>query len=81
MFCSLLLFGYFYFYFSLQSDCISDVFATSLKEEFFSPLNLQIDIVVNGTPVDLHMKLGDNGEAFFVQETQQADVSLLTKSI
>ncbi|GAA6106210.1 phosphatidate phosphatase LPIN2 isoform X2 [Tachysurus ichikawai] len=32
-----------------------------------------IDIVVNGTPVDLHMKLGDNGEAFFVQETQQAD--------
>ncbi|KAK3567456.1 hypothetical protein QTP86_019994, partial [Hemibagrus guttatus] len=32
-----------------------------------------IDIEVNGSPVDLHMKLGDNGEAFFVQETQQAD--------
>ncbi|XP_072544120.1 phosphatidate phosphatase LPIN2-like isoform X2 [Salminus brasiliensis] len=32
-----------------------------------------IDIEVNGSPVDLHMKLGDNGEAFFVQETQQAN--------
>ncbi|MCJ8731736.1 hypothetical protein PDJAM_G00202900 [Pangasius djambal] len=32
-----------------------------------------IDIEVNGSPVDLHMKLGDNGEAFFVQETQHAD--------
>lgn len=25
---------------------------------------------INGDPVDLHMKLGDNGEAFFVQETE-----------
>ncbi|KAI4890506.1 hypothetical protein NFI96_011441, partial [Prochilodus magdalenae] len=32
-----------------------------------------IDIEVNGSPVDLHMKLGDNGEAFFVQETQHSD--------
>ncbi|XP_024129771.1 phosphatidate phosphatase LPIN2 isoform X1 [Oryzias melastigma] len=32
-----------------------------------------IDIEVNGEPVDLHMKLGDNGEAFFVQETQQTN--------
>ncbi|XP_055008109.1 phosphatidate phosphatase LPIN2 isoform X2 [Boleophthalmus pectinirostris] len=30
-----------------------------------------IDIEINGEPVDLHMKLGDNGEAFFVQETEQ----------
>uniref|UniRef100_A0A667WMB1 phosphatidate phosphatase n=1 Tax=Myripristis murdjan TaxID=586833 RepID=A0A667WMB1_9TELE len=30
-----------------------------------------IDIEVNGEPVDLHMKLGDSGEAFFVQETEQ----------
>uniref|UniRef100_A0A7N6C5Z0 phosphatidate phosphatase n=1 Tax=Anabas testudineus TaxID=64144 RepID=A0A7N6C5Z0_ANATE len=30
-----------------------------------------IDIEVNGEPVDLHMKLGDNGEAFFVQEAEQ----------
>ncbi|XP_010987981.2 phosphatidate phosphatase LPIN1 isoform X4 [Camelus dromedarius] len=28
-----------------------------------------VDIEINGEPVDLHMKLGDNGEAFFVQET------------
>uniref|UniRef100_A0A674PIY7 phosphatidate phosphatase n=1 Tax=Takifugu rubripes TaxID=31033 RepID=A0A674PIY7_TAKRU len=32
-----------------------------------------IDIEINGEPVDLHMKLGDNGEAFFVQETEQQD--------
>ncbi|XP_068199797.1 phosphatidate phosphatase LPIN2-like isoform X2 [Antennarius striatus] len=30
-----------------------------------------IDIEINGDPVELHMKLGDNGEAFFVQETEQ----------
>ncbi|XP_078253408.1 phosphatidate phosphatase LPIN2 isoform X2 [Rhinoraja longicauda] len=30
-----------------------------------------IDIEINGDPVDLHMKLGDNGEAFFVQETEK----------
>ncbi|XP_017262209.1 phosphatidate phosphatase LPIN2 [Kryptolebias marmoratus] len=30
-----------------------------------------IDIEINGESVDLHMKLGDNGEAFFVQETEQ----------
>ncbi|XP_053324078.1 phosphatidate phosphatase LPIN2 isoform X2 [Spea bombifrons] len=30
-----------------------------------------IDIEINGEPVDLHMKLGDNGEAFFVQETDE----------
>ncbi|KAM3861001.1 phosphatidate phosphatase LPIN1-like [Diretmus argenteus] len=29
-----------------------------------------VDMEINGEPVDLHMKLGDNGEAFFVQETQ-----------
>uniref|UniRef100_A0A4W6CF42 phosphatidate phosphatase n=1 Tax=Lates calcarifer TaxID=8187 RepID=A0A4W6CF42_LATCA len=30
-----------------------------------------IDIEINGEPVELHMKLGDNGEAFFVRETEQ----------
>ncbi|XP_016416722.1 phosphatidate phosphatase LPIN2 isoform X2 [Sinocyclocheilus rhinocerous] len=30
-----------------------------------------IDIEINGEPVALHMKLGDNGEAFFVQETEE----------
>lgn len=37
-------------------------------------LILQIDIEVNGEPVNLHMKLGDNGEAFFVQESEQQNV-------
>lgn len=31
---------------------------------------------INGEPVDLHMKLGDNGEAFFVQETENDQVCL-----
>ena len=38
-------------------------------------LTLQIDIEINGETVELHMKLGDNGEAFFVQETEQQNVS------
>lgn len=34
---------------------------------------------MNGEPVDLHMKLGDNGEAFFVQEAEQQNVSMSLK--
>lgn len=30
----------------------------------------QVDIEINGEPVNLHMKLGENGEAFFVKETE-----------
>ena len=40
-------------------------------------LFLQIDIEINGDAVDLHMKLGDNGEAFFVQETEEENVRAL----
>ncbi|KAI4895716.1 hypothetical protein NFI96_026583 [Prochilodus magdalenae] len=29
-----------------------------------------VDIEVNGEPVNLHMKLGENGEAFFVKQTE-----------
>lgn len=36
---------------------------------------LQVDIEINGEPVDLHMKLGDSGEAFFVQEVESDGVS------
>lgn len=35
----------------------------------------QVDIEINGEPVDLHMKLGDSGEAFFVQELESDEVS------
>ncbi|XP_027723122.1 phosphatidate phosphatase LPIN3 [Vombatus ursinus] len=37
-----------------------------------------VDIEINGEPVDLHMKLGDNGEAFFVQqlETNEKEVPI-----
>lgn len=35
-----------------------------------------MDIEINGEPVDLHMKLGDSGEAFFVQELDSDEVSV-----
>ncbi|NXT42757.1 LPIN3 phosphatase, partial [Pelecanoides urinatrix] len=35
-----------------------------------------VDIEINGEPVDLHMKLGDNGEAFFVQELEENEGSI-----
>jgi len=33
---------------------------------------MQVDIEINGEPADLHMKLGEAGEAFFVQEAADA---------
>jgi len=30
-----------------------------------------VDIEVNDQPVDLHMKLGEAGEAFFVREAEE----------
>lgn len=30
----------------------------------------QVDIEINGVPVDIHMKLGDSGEAYFLQECE-----------
>uniref|UniRef100_A0A4W4HSM0 Zgc:123305 n=1 Tax=Electrophorus electricus TaxID=8005 RepID=A0A4W4HSM0_ELEEL len=35
-----------------------------------------VDIEINGKPVDLHMKLGDNGEAFFVEESENLEAGL-----
>ena len=37
---------------------------------------LQVDIEINGEPVQLHMKLGDNGEAFFVEENEDLEVGV-----
>lgn len=28
----------------------------------------QVDIEINGEPLDIHMKLGESGEAFFVED-------------
>ncbi|XP_071527206.1 uncharacterized protein Lpin isoform X1 [Panulirus ornatus] len=39
---------------------------------------LLVDIEINGEPVDIHMKLGETGEAFFVEELEDGEeVSLL----
>lgn len=35
-----------------------------------------VDIEINGEPVDLHMKLGDNGEAFFVEENKSLEAEV-----
>ncbi|KFZ48368.1 Phosphatidate phosphatase LPIN3 [Antrostomus carolinensis] len=35
-----------------------------------------VDIEINGEHVDLHMKLDDNGEAFFVQESEENEGSI-----
>ncbi|XP_071854134.1 phosphatidate phosphatase LPIN3-like isoform X2 [Apostichopus japonicus] len=35
-----------------------------------------VDIEINGQPVNLYMKLGDNGEAFFVEETNEEEESV-----
>lgn len=36
-----------------------------------------MDIEINGEPVDIHMKLGESGEAFFVEERPEEDVEEL----
>lgn len=36
-------------------------------------MSFQVDIEVNGEPLDIHMKLGESGEAFFVEEIQDSD--------
>ncbi|XP_075168983.1 phosphatidate phosphatase LPIN3-like isoform X2 [Haematobia irritans] len=36
-----------------------------------------VDIEINGEPVDIHMKLGESGEAFFVEECPEEDVEEL----
>lgn len=36
---------------------------------------------INGEPVDLHMKLGENGEAFFVQETENDQVTSAREAV
>ncbi|TRY58610.1 hypothetical protein DNTS_007610 [Danionella cerebrum] len=35
-----------------------------------------VDIEINGEPVNLHMKLGDNGEAFFVEENEDFETTV-----
>lgn len=43
------------------------------KRGVFNRREKIVDITINGEPVDLHMKLGETGEAFFVQQTELED--------
>lgn len=40
-----------------------------------------MDIEVNGEAVNIHMKLGESGEAFFVQECEDADLDELPANL
>uniref|UniRef100_A0A1A9WP08 phosphatidate phosphatase n=1 Tax=Glossina brevipalpis TaxID=37001 RepID=A0A1A9WP08_9MUSC len=40
-----------------------------------------VDIEINGESVDIHMKLGDSGEAFFVEECSEEDVEELPENL
>lgn len=40
-----------------------------------------MDIEVNGEPVNIHMKLGESGEAFFVQECEDNDLNELPANL
>lgn len=43
--------------------------SNTIKSQNFHCISCeQVDIEVNGEPVDIHMKLGESGEAFFVEE-------------
>ena len=41
---------------------------------------LQVDVEINGEAIDLQMKLGDSGEAFFIEEYDDDEVSSFNKS-
>lgn len=34
-----------------------------------------MDIEINGEAIDIHMKLGESGEAFFVEECTEGDLN------
>lgn len=36
-----------------------------------------MDIEINGEPVDIHMKLGESGEAFFVEEVLEEEEDVI----
>ena len=43
--------------------------------------NCQVDIEINGEPVDIHMKLGESGEAFFVEECPEEEIEELPANL
>ncbi|KAK6619576.1 hypothetical protein RUM43_012333 [Polyplax serrata] len=58
------------FYFSRKHVLEGRVAQFSGQEDFnyLIELNDLVDIEINGEPLNIHMKLGDSGEAFFVEE-------------
>lgn len=48
--------------------------ATMTHPNFFFSLS-KVDIEINGEPIDIHMKLGESGEAFFVEECTEVDLN------
>ena len=46
----------------------------SLFSIFFFSLIFKVDLEVNGEPVNIHMKLDDNGAAFFVEGLDESEI-------
>lgn len=44
------------------------------KLKLLRPQEKVVEVLVNGNPTDLHMKVGDAGEAFFVIETEVGEI-------
>lgn len=38
-------------------------------------VNAQVDLELNGEPLNIHMKLGESGEAFFVEEVGEEEAA------
>lgn len=52
---------------------VSFVYHKLLFLSFIQRAFLQVDIEINSEPRDIHMKLGESGEAFFVEEVAGSD--------
>lgn len=51
----------------------SSVIRTCVQTRYILLSYFQVDIEINGEQIDLQMKLGESGEAFFVEELEDND--------
>lgn len=61
-------------FFHLRNEHVMFSWGILFNPWIFFCILFKVDIEINGESVDLHMKLGDNGEAFFVEETDDKEV-------
>ena len=49
-------------------QCCEEPHSKTAKYSFIFSYSFQVDLEINDEPVDIHMKLDDNGTAFFVED-------------